>query len=126
LAQTLDKGEERTLKRTRRIEIIAVRREVTICSDDHDEVDAPASSPCAALSLNTGAADRQTMDSGEGGDRALSAARANVDLLVKVFRESEGNRGRFYSVVWPLSHLIRSLKANFNPLADRKRTNERS
>ena len=114
------------MKKTRRIEITAFRRQVTICSDDHDTVDAHASSPaCVGLSLNTGTADRQTMDSGEGCHAPLNATRANVDLWVKAFRESEGNRSRFYSRLCSLSHLIRSLKTNFNPLPERKRTNKK-
>jgi len=126
-AQTLDKGEETSLKKTRRIEITAFRRQVTICSDDYDTVDAHASSPsCVGLSLNTGTADRQTIDSGAGCDARLNAARANVDLLVKALRESERNRGRFSSRLGSLGHLIRSLKTNFNALSQRKRTNEKS
>src|SRR5262245_3034915 len=35
----------RRLKKRRRIEITAFRRQVTICSDDHDSIDAHASSP---------------------------------------------------------------------------------
>ena len=114
------------MKKTRRIEITAFRRQVTICSDDHDPVDAHAFSPsCAALSLNTGAANREAMDSGEGCDASLNAVRANVELLVKAFRESEGNRSRFYSRLCSLNHLIRSLKTNFKPLPERKRTNKK-
>jgi len=114
------------LKKTRRIEITAFRREVTICSDDHDPVDAHASSQSGAgWSLNTGTPNRQTLDSGEGCDAPLNAARADVDLLVNANRESEGNRSRFYSRLCSLSHLIRSLKTNFNPLPERKRTNKK-
>jgi hypothetical protein len=71
------------LKRTRRIEITAFRRQVTIYSGDEHRIDANDPSPSRAESWpNIEANDRRTIDLGEGRDASLNAARARELALL--------------------------------------------
>jgi transcriptional regulator of acetoin/glycerol metabolism len=121
------------LKRTRRIEITAFRRQVTIYSGDEYRINANDPSPSRDESRpNIEANDRRTIDLGEGCDATLDAARAGeLSLLTEALIESEGNtsvaarrlgfsRGSFYSQLRKLGLSLRQLKARLKLMSYRR------
>jgi DNA-binding NtrC family response regulator len=80
------------LKKTRRIEITAFRRQVTIYSADEPCKNANELLPSRDESRpNTDGTDRLTIDLGERCDASLNAARAGeLALLAEALLESEG------------------------------------
>ena len=115
------------MKKTRRIEITAFRRQVTIYSGDEHWKNANDLSPSRDESRpNTDGTDRLTIDLGVDCDAALNAARAGeLVLFAEALMESEGktsvaakklglSRSSFY---WKLRRLglpLRQLKARLN------------
>jgi len=123
------------LKRTRRIEITAFRRQVTIYSGDEHRIDANEPLPSRAESWpNIEANDRRTIYLGEGRDASLNAARAGeLSLLAEALIKSEGNtsvaarglglsRGNFYSQLRKLGLSLRQLKARLKLMSHRRAT----
>ena len=123
------------MKRTRRVEITAFRRQVTIyCGDEH-RIDAHDPSPSRDESRpNIDATDRLMIDLGEGRDAILDAARAGeLSLLAEAVIESGGNtsvavrrlglsRGSFYSQLRKLGLSLRQLKARLNLMSHLRAT----
>jgi len=115
------------LKKTRRIEITAFRRQVTVYSDDHPRADANNVSPSRNKSWpNIEANDRLSIDIGQDCVASLDAGRAGEwPLLAEALIESEGKRGLavprlgivrtiLYSRRRYLGVLLRRLKARIN------------
>ena len=114
------------MKKTRRIEITAFRRQVTIYSGDEHWKNANDLSPsCDESRPNTDGSDL-TIDLGVGCDATLNAARAGeLVLLAEALIESEGktsvaakklglSRSTIYSKLRRLGLPLRQLKARLN------------
>jgi DNA-binding NtrC family response regulator len=121
------------LKKTRRIEITAFRRQVTIYSGDEHRIDANDPSPSRDESRpNIDAADRLTIDLGERRDASLDDARAGeLVLLAEALIESEGktsvaaqklgvNRSSFYSKLRSLGLSITNVKTSLNLFREKR------
>ena len=121
------------MKKTRRIEITAFRRQVTIYSGDEHCVDATDPSPSRDESRpNIDAADRLTIDLGERRDASLDDARAGeLASLVEALLESGGktsvaarhlglSRSTFYSKLRSLGLSITNVKTSLNLFREKR------
>jgi DNA-binding NtrC family response regulator len=121
------------LKKTRRIEITAFHRQVTIYSGDKHCVDATDLLPSRDESRpNIDVADRLTIDLGERRDASLDDARAGeLPSLVEALLESGGktsvaaqklgvNRSSFYSKLRSLGLSITNVKTSLNLFREKR------
>jgi DNA-binding NtrC family response regulator len=126
------------LKKTRRIEITAFRRQVTIYSGDEHWKNANDLSPSRDESRpNTDGTDRLTVELGVGCDAALNAARAGeLALLAEALLESEGqtsvaarrlslSQSGFHSKLRSLGLSMRNLITDLNLFSDHRAATKR-
>jgi transcriptional regulator with GAF, ATPase, and Fis domain len=126
------------LKKTRRIEITAFRRQVTIYSADEHCVDANDLLPSRDESRpNIDAADRLTIDLGERRDASLDDARAGeLASLVEALLESGGktsvaarrlslSQSGFHSKLRSLGLSMRNLITDLNLFSDHRAATKR-